>query len=141
MSFLSRFVKEPMNLIDFVAICPFYISLILEGLEDFAIIGKTGKIIRLVRSRSTLNRIEIHKKTMVCNGQTHSILHSNLKTEKSKTVSQVRVMLIILMIIIISGASDAHFEDFQACSPFCRSSTNFPNYECHLNIHDHYVAR
>ena len=38
-----------MNIIDMVAICPFYISLILEGLEDFAIIGKTGKIIRLVR--------------------------------------------------------------------------------------------
>ena len=41
-----------MNLIDLVAICPFYISLILEGLEDFAIIGKTGKIIRLVRTLS-----------------------------------------------------------------------------------------
>ena len=38
-----------MNIIDLVAICPFYISLILEGLEDFEIIGKTGKIIRLVR--------------------------------------------------------------------------------------------
>ena len=39
-----------MNIIDIFAICPFYISLILEGLEDFEIIGKTGKIIRLVRN-------------------------------------------------------------------------------------------
>ena len=38
-----------MNIVDFVAICPFYVSLILEGLEDLEIIGKTGKIIRLVR--------------------------------------------------------------------------------------------
>ena len=43
-----RFLKETMNIIDMVAICPFYISLILEGLEDFEIIGKTGKMIRLV---------------------------------------------------------------------------------------------
>ena len=38
-----------MNIIDLMAICPFYISLILEGLEDFEIIGKTSKMIRLVR--------------------------------------------------------------------------------------------
>ena len=44
-----KFMKETMNMIDVVAIIPFYLSLILEGLEDFQIIGKTGKIIRLVR--------------------------------------------------------------------------------------------
>ena len=43
-----------MNMIDIVAICPFYISLLLEGLEDFQIIGKTGKIIRLVRTMMTM---------------------------------------------------------------------------------------
>ena len=37
-----------MNVIDLFAIFPFYINLVLEGLEDFEIIGKTGKIIRLV---------------------------------------------------------------------------------------------
>ena len=38
-----------MNLVDILAIMPFYISLLLEGLEDFEIIGKAGKIVRLVR--------------------------------------------------------------------------------------------
>ena len=28
--------------IDLLAICPFYINLLLEGLEDFQIIGKVG---------------------------------------------------------------------------------------------------
>ena len=46
-----------MNVIDMVAICPFYINLILEGLEDFEIIGKTGKIIRLVRGKPSGEKI------------------------------------------------------------------------------------
>ena len=53
----ARFLKETMNIIDMVAICPFYISLILEGLEDFEIIGKTGKMIRLVGLLFTLYKI------------------------------------------------------------------------------------
>ena len=48
-----------MNMIDLMAICPFYISLILEGLEDFEIIGKTSKIIRLVGQALRINILMI----------------------------------------------------------------------------------
>ena len=46
-----------MNLIDFLSLLPFYISLAFIALEDFSDIGKAGKIIRLikVRTRSILN--------------------------------------------------------------------------------------
>ena len=38
-----------MNFIDFMAVLPVFLTLVLEGLEDMRIIGKAGKVIRLVR--------------------------------------------------------------------------------------------
>ena len=44
-----KFFKNPMNLVDVLAIIPFYLSIFLNQLEDIQIIGKAGKIIRLIR--------------------------------------------------------------------------------------------
>jgi len=44
-----RFFKQPMNLVDFFAIIPFVLDLVIGGLQDFEIMGKAGKIVRLVR--------------------------------------------------------------------------------------------
>ena len=44
-----KFFIKPMNLVDLVALLPFFISMALEELEDFQIIGKAGKIIRLMK--------------------------------------------------------------------------------------------
>jgi hypothetical protein len=44
-----KFFIKPMNLVDFIALLPFFISMILEELEDYQIIGKAGKIIRLMK--------------------------------------------------------------------------------------------
>ena len=38
-----------MNIVDFLCLIPFYISLMLEGLEDFEIVGKAGKIVRFLK--------------------------------------------------------------------------------------------
>ena len=54
-----RFIKDPLNVVDFAAIVPFYVSILLEGLEDYEIIGKTGKIIRLVRVMRVLRLFKL----------------------------------------------------------------------------------
>ena len=38
-----------MNLVDFLAILPYFISVFFHALEDLHILGKAGKIMRLVR--------------------------------------------------------------------------------------------
>lgn len=44
-----KFFIDPMNLVDLFAILPYFLSMVLEHLSEFHIIGKTGKVLRLVR--------------------------------------------------------------------------------------------
>ena len=45
----QKFLTDKMNLIDLLAVLPFFLSVALVGLEDLQVIGKAGKIIRLLR--------------------------------------------------------------------------------------------
>lgn len=42
----QKFLCDKMNLIDLLAVLPFFLSAALVGLEDLQVIGKAGKIIR-----------------------------------------------------------------------------------------------
>lgn len=44
-----KFFVKPMNLVDFLAILPYFISAVIDSLQDLHILSKAGKIMRLVR--------------------------------------------------------------------------------------------
>jgi len=44
-----RFLVAPMNMVDLFAILPYFVNFIVDHLSEFHIIGKAGKVVRLVR--------------------------------------------------------------------------------------------
>ena len=46
----SKFFIKPMNLIDFLAVLPYFISALVESLQDLHILSKAGKVSRLLKS-------------------------------------------------------------------------------------------
>lgn len=49
-----RFFISPMNLVDLFAVLPYFINFIVDHLSEFHIIGKAGKVVRLVRVTKVL---------------------------------------------------------------------------------------
>merc|ERR1719397_1235235 len=98
----SRFLKETMNIIDMVAICPFYISLILEGLEDFEIIGKTGKMIRLVRVMRILRIFKLVR---------HFAGLQSLFYTLQQAYQELGLLLVLVLVAILTYSSLVYFAE------------------------------
>ena len=93
-----------MNLIDFLAIIPFYLALFLNSLEDIQIIGKAGKIVRLIRVMRILRIFKLVRHfagLQVIGGGPQEILKLfGVWTDFDKEVGKPNVVKIVLLDII-----------------------------------------
>ena len=63
MSLLSiPFASAPLNVIDLLAILPYYFGFVLEGMKDTLVVGRVGKVLRLVRVMRILRVFQVRNK-------------------------------------------------------------------------------
>ena len=97
-----KFLKQPMNIIDILAIIPFYISILLEGLEDFEIIGKTGKIIRLIRVMRILRLFKLVR---------HFAGLQSLLITLQQAYQELGLLLVLVAVAILTYSSLVYFAE------------------------------
>ena len=106
-----------MNIIDICAIVPFYLSLLLEGLEDFEIIGKTGKMIRLVRVMRILRIFKLVR---------HFAGLQSLFYTLQQAYQELGLLLVIIAVAILTYSSLVYFTEKEVpdgydCSDWTRN--------------------
>ena len=94
--------RDPMNIIDISAIVPFYLSLLLEGLEDFEIIGKTGKMIRLVRVMRILRIFKLVR---------HFAGLQSLFYTLQQAYQELGLLLVLVAVAILTYSSLVYFAE------------------------------
>ena len=97
-----KFTKDPMNIIDITAIIPFYLSLLLEGLEDFEIIGKTGKMIRLIRVMRILRIFKLVR---------HFAGLQSLFCTLQQAYQELGLLLVLVAVAILTYSSVVYFAE------------------------------
>ena len=85
-----------MNMIDLVALVPFYLGIILQQLEQFQLIGKAGKMVRLIRVMRLMRVFKLAR---------HLAGLQSLLFVLKRAQSELGLVQIILMVTILTFTS------------------------------------
>ena len=91
-----KFAAQPMNMIDLLALIPFYLGMILQQLEEFQLIGKAGKMVRLIRIMRLMRLFKLAR---------HLAGLQSLLFVLKRAQSELGLLQIIIIVTILTFAS------------------------------------
>merc|ERR1711953_604839 len=101
------FFKAPLNLVDLLAILPYFVSFVMEELKDTLVIGRAGKVLRLVR---VMRILRVFKLVRHFNG-----LQSLLIT-LGQAYKELFLLMCLLFVCVLTFASLIYFAERDSAS-------------------------
>merc|ERR1712038_441707 len=99
------FFKAPLNVVDLLAILPYYIGFMLEGLQDTMVVGRVGKVLRLVR---VMRILRVFKLVRHFNG-----LQSLLSTLR-QAYKELGLLMVLVSVCVLTFSSLIYFAEKDA---------------------------
>jgi len=96
------FLKAPLNVIDLLAILPYFAGFLLEGFKDTLVIGRAGKVLRLVR---VMRILRVFKLVRHFNG-----LQSLLST-LGDVYKEISLLMILICVCVLTFSSLIYFAE------------------------------
>jgi len=97
-----EFFKAPLNLVDLMAILPYFISFAMEEMKDTLAIGRAGKVLRLIR---VMRILRVFKLVRHFNG-----LQSLLSTLK-QAYKELGLLMVLVSVTVLTFSSLIYFAE------------------------------
>lgn len=99
------FFKGPLNLIDLLAILPYFVSFVISEMKDTLVIGRAGKVLRLVR---VMRILRVFKLVRHFNG-----LQSLLSTLR-QAYKELGLLMVLVSVCVLTFSSLIYFAEKDA---------------------------
>jgi len=97
-----RFFKAPLNVVDLLAILPYFVSFVMEELKDTQVIGRAGKVIRLIRVMRILRVFKLVR---------HFTGLQSLLSTLQQAYQELGLLMVLVWVIVLTISSLVYFAE------------------------------
>jgi len=97
-----QFVKAPLNIVDLLAILPYFLSFAVDELKETVVIGRTGKVLRLIRMMRILRVFKLVR---------HFTGLQSLLLTMQQAGQELGLLMVLVSVIVITISSLIYFAE------------------------------
>ncbi|XP_023341581.1 potassium voltage-gated channel subfamily B member 1, partial [Eurytemora carolleeae] len=100
-----KFFSAPLNVVDLLAILPYFVGFIVEGIKDTLVIGRAGKVLRLIRVMRILRVFKLVR---------HFAGLQSLLSTLQQAYKELGLLMILVWVSVLTVSSLIYFAEKDA---------------------------